>query len=1270
MRNVQEIKPDVKLRSGGVKTKIEEEAKMVKDLEQKAKSKCFIGFCPSIKSRYRLSKKPEEGASASVGLIRQCQFTGPKDTEDEPGKDFEAFESRQKVFNDIMEAMKDTSINMIGVYGMSGVGKSTLLKEVVRKVRKFKLFDWVVMVAVTENPVIVTIQDQIAESLGLKLEAENERGRAGELRQSLEEKRVLFVLDDLGAKLDFEKVGISSGNEENRCKMLLASRDQDVLLQSDGMHALNTFPINHLDEQEATDLFKRIIGESNISPELQTERNEIPKRCGGLPLPISTVALALKNKDQLDWTDALRQLQSPSRGLKDISPALYSAIELCYNHIERKELQQFFLFCSLLSHDFLIEILLRYTIGLGLLSGDYTVEEARNRLLTWVGNLKAAGLLLDSYSNERYDMHDIICNVAISIASIENNRVLALKQEDVLKDWPNVETMKQCSWINLRVASNMVLPDAVECPQLTFLLLEGKDHSIKVPTEFFKEMKKLKVLDLTAMDLSSFPSSISLLSSLQTLCLKQCYLGDITVVGELKALEILSLSNSDIEKLPKEIGQLVQLKVLDLRGCTRLKAILAGLLSRLTKLEELYIGESFARYWEAEDDASQRSNASVNELSSLSHLTTLEVHIRDAKMVLGNFLFFQKLKRYKIFIGDVWKYLFGDYQYSRTLKLQFKTLSSIDHLHHGIKMLLEKIEDLHVDGLKGVKIALHEFIDEKGFPHLKNLHIQNCSGIQYIIPGGIAAKRNEFLINLRSLTLKDLPKLISFCFGDGRGSASKTQHQCLPLFGDKMAFPFLTRLIIERCDNLKYLISASTARSLVHLKYLEVVGCKSLIEIIYMEDTLKAEINEVEETLLFPQLDSLKMRNLQLLRGFCSENYNFDFKSLKILEIHECPHFMGFIYNSAMDPSSSQAPFNKLEVVFPCLTRLTIFRCDNLKYLLSASTATSLVHLNYLRVEGCKSLTEIISKEGNVEEMVLPCLTILIIKHCDNLKYLLSASTATSLVHLKYFHIARCEGLKEIISTDQGNVEDDHIMTQIFPKLESFELKHLKELERFCRAKNQFKLSSLSSLAFKDCPSFKTFVSDSIMEEAEENKSEIDDFSNPLFKGKVALPLLKDLRIKKLENLKRIWDDQLAAHSFCNLENLVVDWCENLLSTFPFNVSARMQKLKKLEIRHCNSVEEIIEAQGINARESNVETIPEFEFPQVTSLLLDSLPRLKSLYYKMHISKWPSLEAIKVNRCDRVKIFASEYDEKLKDRNGEGEERQHQIQPLFWTTKV
>jgi len=80
----------------------------------------------------------------------------------------------------------------------------------------------------------------------------------------------------------------------------------------------------------------------------------------------------------------------------------------------------------------------------------------------------------------------------------------------------------------------------------------------------------------------------------------------------------------------------------------------------------------------------------------------------------------------------------------------------MDQLDHGIKMLLKKTEDLSLDELKGVTIAMQNFKDEESLAHVKNLHIQNGLDIEYKTDGNDLSDKNEFP-QLPSLTLQDLP---------------------------------------------------------------------------------------------------------------------------------------------------------------------------------------------------------------------------------------------------------------------------------------------------------------------------------------------------------------------------------------------------------------------------------------------------------------------------------------------------------------------------------
>jgi len=265
-----------------------------------------------------------------------------------------------------------------------------------------------------------------------------------------------------------------------------------------------------------------------------------------------------------------------------------------------------------------------------------------------------------------------------------------------LREWPDVDALKRCTAFSVHDGDIHELPNKMECPELRFLYLWRGGHPLQILDTFFEGTGKLKVLDLTKMQLPSLPSSLGLLRNLQTLCLDQCVLGDIAVIGELKNLAILSLLHSHISQLPSEIGLLTRLRLLDLRDCSKLEVIPPNVLSRLVALEELYMGNSFVQ-WEAEG----LNNASLAELKNLSHLITLEIHIPDANN-LPKDLLFEKLERYVILVGDVWDWPDNQGEVSRILKLKLNT-SFQSEVGIQLMLLMKRTENFYLDELKGVK---------------------------------------------------------------------------------------------------------------------------------------------------------------------------------------------------------------------------------------------------------------------------------------------------------------------------------------------------------------------------------------------------------------------------------------------------------------------------------------------------------------------------------------------------------------------------------------
>eukprot|EP00258_Populus_trichocarpa_P023107 XP_024439126.1 probable disease resistance protein At1g61190 isoform X3 [Populus trichocarpa] len=322
---------------------ITDKASRVFEDEDKAKKRCFMGLFPNVTRRYKFSTKIESIAEEVVKINHRGRFDrvsylpARRGIGDRSLKDYEAFESRRPVLDEILEALKDDDVDLVGVYGMAGVGKTTLVKKVAEQVKAGRIFDVVVQAVVSQTPNLRKIQGEIADGLGLKLDAETDSGRADFLYERLKrETKVLVILDDIWERLELDDVGIPSGSDYRGCKILMTSRDRNVL--SRGMVTEKVFWLQVLPENEAWNLFKKTAGDVVKYPDLQLVAVEVAKRCAGLPILIVTVARALKDGDLSEWKDALGRLKRFDKDEMDSQVYSDLALELSYDSLKGEEI--------------------------------------------------------------------------------------------------------------------------------------------------------------------------------------------------------------------------------------------------------------------------------------------------------------------------------------------------------------------------------------------------------------------------------------------------------------------------------------------------------------------------------------------------------------------------------------------------------------------------------------------------------------------------------------------------------------------------------------------------------------------------------------------------------------------------------------------------------------------------------------------------------------------------------------------------------------------
>ncbi|KAH9752957.1 Disease resistance protein [Citrus sinensis] len=1211
-----EIYKDVADWLNSVKEFTQGAAKSITDDEDRAKKFCFKGLCPNLISRYKLSRQAAKAAEAAASLMGKGNFSNvsyrpaPKRAEHMQVKDFEAFDSRMKVFQDVVEALKDDKLKIIGVCGMGGVGKTTLVKQVARQVMEDKVFDKVVMAEVTQTPDHQEIQKKLAFDLGMKFGSdENKFERADRLRERLKnEKQVLVILDNIWKKLEFEKVGIPCGDvdekdtkdDQRRCTIILTIA-----------------------------VFEKILGDSTKISAFQSIANEIVERCGGLPVALSTVANALKTKERYFWKDALNQLRrSDAREIHGMQANVYTSIKLSYDFLESEEAKSLFRLCSLYSEGNVIQVsdLLRYGVGWGLFENVYTLEEARSRVHRLIDNLKSSCLLLDGDAEDEVKMHDVIHVVAVSIATEErmfnvpNVADLEKKMEETIQKDPIA--------ISLPHRDIQELPERLQCPNLQlFLLYTEGNGPMQVSDHFFEGMEGLKVLQFPGIGSSSLPSSLGRLINLQTLCLDWCELADIAAIGQLKKLEILSLAYSNINQLPVEIGQLTRLQLLDLSNCWWLEVIAPNVISKLSQLEELYMGNGFSG-WEKVEGG---SNASLVELERLTELTTLEIEVPDAEILPPDFVSVE-LQRYKIRIGDgpedEFDPLLVKSEASRLMMLKGIKKVSILKENDGTKMLLQRTEDLWLETLEGVQSVVHELDDGEGFPRLKRLLVTDCSEILHIV-GSVRRVRCEVFPLLEALSLMFLTNLETICYSQLR---------------EDQSFSNLRIINVDSCRKLKYLFSFSMAKNLLRLQKVKVEDCDDLKMIIgpdmekppttqgFIE--INAEDDPVHQV-TFPRLEELELVSLTNIKKLC-------LGQLQHLEIRNCRSIEGVVNTTTL---GGRDEFK----VFPKLHYLSLHWLPKLS---SFASPEDVIH------------TEMQPQSLFDEKVRLPSLEV---------------GIPNSLVNLD---VSDCAKIEEIIGHVGEEAKENRIA---FNELKLLELDDLPRLTSFCLENYTLEFPSLEQVSMTHCPNMKTFsrgisstpklyvVQVTEREEGEHHweGNKLNSTIQKCYEVMIGFRDIEHLQLSHFPRLREIWHGQAVPVSFFNnLRQLAVDDCTNMSSAIPTNLLRCLNNLRCLEVRNCDLIEEVLHLEELNAKEEHIGP----RFPRLNRLRLIDLPKLKRFCnFTGNIIELSELENLTIENCPDMETFISNSVVHVTTNNKEPQKLTseenfllaHQVQPLF-----
>ncbi|KAL3533904.1 hypothetical protein ACH5RR_007425 [Cinchona calisaya] len=516
---------------------------------------------------------------------------------------------------------------VVSIYGMGGLGKTTLAQKVYNHPRVKRYFDGYVWVCVSQKWQKEKMLQRILISLIPDRREDILKWRDEELVRQLfqiqRSKKYLLVLDDIWSTNAWKCIKQAFPiTEKNGSKILLTTRKKEVAEQigPNGFH----HQLRLLSDDESWELLKmkapteKCVRENEDIQELEKLGKEMVKYCGGLPLAVIVLGGILASKKSLEEWEAVKKNIKAHLGrgnnLTEEEENVHEILTLSYDDLPHK-LKPCFLYLSKIDEDSDIDVETLYQLWIaeGMISekdciGEELMMDVAERYLgEFVQRSMVQGKTPEVPTLFRYfsscRLHDLMRDLSLRKAEEESFLLSTSCDDEKGNSSSSSLSHQQVYRLVIRLDGTSV-QKFVPFEKRVTMHLRLLDFSVdeyggRIPHTMISQFNQFKMLRVLAFQMSS-PVDVGVVVDVDDSSDQTCKeIFDLLVddlklrkaIGKLIHLRYMRLSDRTFVCFPSSIANLQHLQTLDLRDISVLR--IPNVLWKMRQLRYLYLPDDY-----------------------------------------------------------------------------------------------------------------------------------------------------------------------------------------------------------------------------------------------------------------------------------------------------------------------------------------------------------------------------------------------------------------------------------------------------------------------------------------------------------------------------------------------------------------------------------------------------------------------------------------------------------------------------------------------------